>query len=336
MTIPQFSMIVAAASNRGIGKSGMIPWRIPEDIRYFKNITCLFRDTHTLNRYEKRLSKPIVKRQRTVEVIEEKVKPTYVTDNIPIKLTDNIPQNVVVMGRNTWESIPEKFRPMPNRINVVLSRNKDYSKNLPKEVQCFPSLKDCLENLSKQEHGTIFLIGGGQIYKEGIQHPSCENLFITKVHGKFECDTFFPEIPSDTFKLNDDDTVARLFVNSMKSCEWVRGVQTNAKSGIKFEFQMYSRHEHILDSPTKMFEGASLFNTTTDTTNSSTSSSIPTPSPTLDTVSSPVSEFISSPLSSFDVESLNGNVTPLPFSDADAKSISSTNDTASETTETSC
>jgi len=128
MTIPQFSMIVAAAANRGIGKSGMIPWRIPEDVRYFKNITCLFRDTHTLNRYETNLSKPIVKRQRTSESVEEKEKPTYVTDNFPIKITDNIPQNVVVMGRNTWESIPEKFRPMPNRINVVLSRNKEYSK----------------------------------------------------------------------------------------------------------------------------------------------------------------------------------------------------------------
>ncbi|OUM58805.1 hypothetical protein PIROE2DRAFT_69930 [Piromyces sp. E2] len=296
MTIPQFSMIVAAAANRGIGKSGMIPWRIPEDVRYFKNITCLFRDTHTLNRYETNLSKPVVKRQRTSEPTEEKGKPTYVTDNFPIKITDNIPQNVVVMGRNTWESIPEKFRPMPNRINVVLSRNKEYSKGLPKDVQCYISLKDCLENLSKQEHGTIFLIGGGQIYKEGIQHPSCENLFITKVHGKYDCDTFFPEVPSDTFRLNDDDTIAGLFVNSMKNCEWVRGVQTNAKSGIKFEFQIYSRYEHILDSPTKKYDSTSLYESNTN----SSSSSIPTPSPTIESASSPVSEPISSPLPSFD------------------------------------
>jgi len=161
MTIPQFSMIVAAAANRGIGIGGKIPWRIPEDVRYFKNITCLFRDISTLNKYETNINK--IKRQKT-EVDVEKDKLTNVTDNFPIKINDNIPQNVVVMGRNTWESIPEKFRPMPNRINVVLSRNKEYSKKLPKDVQCYMSLKDCLENLSKQEHGTIFLIGGGQIY----------------------------------------------------------------------------------------------------------------------------------------------------------------------------
>ncbi|ORX48982.1 hypothetical protein BCR36DRAFT_404907 [Piromyces finnis] len=283
MTIPQFSMIVAAASNKGIGKGGKIPWRIPEDVRYFKNITCLFRDTHTLNRYETKISKPIVKRQRTLESVEEKDKPVLVTNNFPIKITDNIPQNVVVMGRNTWESIPEKFRPMPNRINVVLSRNKEYAKNLPKEVQCYLSLKECLENLSKQEHGTIFLIGGGQIYKEGIQHPSCENLFITNVKGKYDCDTFFPEIPSDTFKLNDNDTIEGIFLNSMKNCEWVRGVQTNAKSGIKFEFQIYSKCEHILDSPTKKYNVNSL----AESNSNSTTSSIPTPSPSLEAVSSP-------------------------------------------------
>jgi len=327
MTIPQFSMIVAAAANRGIGKSGMIPWRIPEDVRYFKNITCLFRDTHTLNRYEANLSKPIVKRQRTSESVEVKEKPKNVTENFPIKITDNIPQNVVVMGRNTWESIPEKFRPMPNRINVVLSRNKEYSKGLPKDVQCYLSLKECLENLSKQEHGTIFLIGGGQIYKEGIQHPSCENLFITKVHGKFDCDTFFPEVPTDTFRLNDDDTNAGLFVNSMKNCEWVRGVQTNAKSGIKFEFQIYSRYEHILDSPTKKFDTTSIFEVNTN----SSSSSIPTPSPTLEAVSSPVSEPISSPLSPFDLSSVKDTASSLASEDETSSKPSTAIESPTET-----
>jgi len=245
MTIQPFHMIVAAAANRGIGKSGKIPWRIPEDVRYFKNITSLFRDTHTLNKFEANLNR--IKRQKTESNIV-KEKPVYVTDNFPIKINDDIPQNVIIMGRNTWESIPLKFRPMPNRINVVLSRNKDYSKNLPKDVQCYMSLKECLENLNKQEHGTIFVIGGGQLYNEGIKHPSCESLFITKVHGKYDCDTFFPEIPENSFKLNDDDTITKVFANSMKDCEWVKGVQTNQKSGIKFEFQIYTRSQHDLET----------------------------------------------------------------------------------------
>jgi len=115
-------MIVAAAANRGIGKAGKIPWRIPEDVRFFKNITCLFRDIHTLNKFEINLNR--VKRQKT----KKEKKHSLVTDNIQVTINDNIPPNVVVMGRNTWESIPPKFRPMPNRINVVLSRNKEYSK----------------------------------------------------------------------------------------------------------------------------------------------------------------------------------------------------------------
>lgn len=241
MTIPPFSMIVAAAANRGIGKGGKIPWRIPEDVRYFKNITCLFRDLYTLNRFVTNLNNlNRIKRQK-IESDLEFNKPVNVTDNFPIKITDNIPQNVVVMGRNTWESIPDKFRPMPDRINVVLTRNKEYSKNLPKDVQCYNSLNDCLENLSKQEHGSIFLIGGGQIYNEGIKHPCCKNLFITKVYGKYDCDTFFPEIPNNIFKLNDDDTITKIFANSMKNCNWVKGIQTNKKSGVNFEFQIFTR-----------------------------------------------------------------------------------------------
>jgi len=268
MTIPQFSMIVAAASNRGIGKGGKIPWRIPEDLRYFRNVTCFFRDIQAINKFEISLNR--AKRQRT-EIETENVK-SSVTANVSIKPADNLPLNVVVMGRNTWESIPEKFRPMPNRINVILSRNKEYSKNLPKDVQCYTSLNDCLENLSKQEHGTIFLIGGGQIYNEGIKHPSCESIFITKIHGKYECDTYFPEIP-DTFKLNDDETVTKMLAHSMKNFEWVKGVQTNAKSGVKFEFQVYTRfHQKLSPITTK-----NLKTPVSDTT-SATSSSSPAPS----------------------------------------------------------
>jgi len=244
MTIQPFHMIVAAASNRGIGKAGKIPWRIPEDVRYFKNVTCLFRDTHTLNRFDSNLNR--IKRQK-IEGDAEKDKIKSVIDNFPIKINDNIPQNVVIMGRNTWESIPLKFRPMPNRINVVLSRNKDYSKNLPKDVQCYISLNECLENLSKQEHGTIFLIGGGQIYNEGIKHSSCESVFLTRVHGKYDCDTFFPEISEYDFKLNDENSVINIFANSMKNCKFVNGIQTNEKSGIKFEFELYSRFQQSLD-----------------------------------------------------------------------------------------
>lgn len=103
-------------------------------------------------------------------------------------------QNAVIMGRKTWESIPEKFRPLPGRVNVVLSRQTGY--NLPNGVLHFSSLNDALNALEKESINQIFLIGGSSLYAEGLQHPQCENVFVTEINGEFECDTFFPAIPA--------------------------------------------------------------------------------------------------------------------------------------------
>ncbi len=102
--------------------------------------------------------------------------------------------NAVIMGRKTWESIPAQFRPLPQRLNIVISRQTNLS--LPLDVVHATSLEDALDSLGKKKDtvGEIFVIGGAQIFKEAVLHPSCRKIFLTRVQGDFFCDTFFPDV----------------------------------------------------------------------------------------------------------------------------------------------
>lgn len=99
-------------------------------------------------------------------------------------------QNAVIMGRKTWDSIPPRFRPLAKRLNVVVSRNAELS--LPDGVALARSLDDALNTLASQENQLerIFVIGGGQIYSQALAHESCEAVHLTRVEGRFDCDTF--------------------------------------------------------------------------------------------------------------------------------------------------
>ena len=103
-------------------------------------------------------------------------------------------QNAVVMGRKTWESIPEKFRPLANRLNVVISR-QDYLA-VPEGVVHVKSLSEALNFLSVQvsEICGIFVIGGAQIFSQAVVHPACEKIYLTRIEHEYECDTFFPDV----------------------------------------------------------------------------------------------------------------------------------------------
>lgn len=108
-------------------------------------------------------------------------------------------KNVVMMGRVTWESIPKHFRPLHDRINVVMTRNPNYS--LPDGVLRAAGFEQVLK-MTKNERlkniiETIFVIGGQKVYEETIKFPECAKLHVTQVHGKFDCDTFFPEFEAD-------------------------------------------------------------------------------------------------------------------------------------------
>lgn len=140
------------------------------------------------------------------------------------KITTKCPEgkvNVVIMGRLTWESLPEKYRPLPDRLNIVLTRNQDYE--VPKGVNCaddFNALIDTLEIVKRAEPiHKVFVIGGGKVYEEAIKHKNCEKLILTKINATYHCDTFFPKSFKHTydFSLKEfDDRCIHCTVDSFK------------------------------------------------------------------------------------------------------------------------
>lgn len=94
--------------------------------------------------------------------------------------------HTVIMGRKTLESIG---KPLLNRINIIVTRQKDY-----KVKNCFivDSLKKAIELAKKKEKEELFIIGGGEIYKQAL--PLADKLYLTVVDdGPANADTFFPE-----------------------------------------------------------------------------------------------------------------------------------------------
>ena len=107
-------------------------------------------------------------------------------------------RNAVIMGRTTWESIPEKFRPLASRINIIMTRSG--ALELPHGAQPAASLEEALAKAQAQNPNEIFVIGGAQIFAEAISDLRCAGLYITEVSGDFKCDTFFPKIDPREFK----------------------------------------------------------------------------------------------------------------------------------------
>jgi dihydrofolate reductase len=98
--------------------------------------------------------------------------------------------HIVVTGRKNYDSIPERFRPLPNRENAVLTRNQDYQ---APGALIFSSLTACLKHYEQETERTVFIIGGGQIYREALLSGILNEMYITEVDGSFGADTFFPE-----------------------------------------------------------------------------------------------------------------------------------------------
>ncbi|HSA30621.1 MAG TPA: dihydrofolate reductase [Candidatus Omnitrophota bacterium] len=154
-----FSIIAAMDSRQGIGKGGLLPWRLSADMAHFKSVTTSSKSGQ---------------------------------------------RNAVIMGRKTWESIPERFRPLPERLNIVLTHNTRYA--LPEGVLRGSSLQEVLSRVSQMaDVDQVFVIGGAQVYKDAIMLAQCRILYLTVIHGLFECDAFFPEIPSDFKIISSED-----------------------------------------------------------------------------------------------------------------------------------
>lgn len=99
----------------------------------------------------------------------------------------------VIMGRKTWESIPPKFRPLPGRRNIVLSRNPKYE---AEGASVFSGMATVLDELSQEEE--IFIIGGSSLFAEGM--PVVERIYLTLVDYTGPGDTYFPSDPFEKFE----------------------------------------------------------------------------------------------------------------------------------------
>lgn len=123
----------------------------------------------------------------------------------------------VIMGKNTWISLPAKSRPLPGRRNIVLSRSPDSFEHEGAEV--FPDLGSALETLSKDK--IVWIIGGAGVYASAM--PLASEIHVTRVRMDVpDADAFAPRIPR-AFKLS------------------ARGRPQKSSSGIRYWIRVYRR-----------------------------------------------------------------------------------------------
>ncbi|WP_317172718.1 dihydrofolate reductase [Echinicola salinicaeni] len=105
----------------------------------------------------------------------------------------------IIMGRKTYESMG---KPLPNRTSVVITRNQDYT--IPEGHHIVHNLKDALELAKKNHQEKVFIIGGGEIYKQAL--ALTDELLITEVDCHPEGDTYFPNIDPNNWKIVQKET----------------------------------------------------------------------------------------------------------------------------------
>lgn len=136
MTAQRIGLIWAQARGGVIGKGGVMPWHLPEDLAHFKRTT---------------LSHP------------------------------------VIMGRKTWDSLPPRFRPLPGRDNIVVTRQPDWHEI---GVQRASSLREALQKIEHFER--VWVIGGAQIYAQAL--PLADEVVVTEIDADFDGDAFAPTL----------------------------------------------------------------------------------------------------------------------------------------------
>ena len=93
----------------------------------------------------------------------------------------------IITGRKNYESIPEKFRPLPNRTNIVITRQKDYT--APGALVAH-TIEEALQKAKATGDPEIFIIGGAEIYRQSLKYT--DRIYLTRIHQSFDGDAFFP------------------------------------------------------------------------------------------------------------------------------------------------
>ncbi|KAH7037850.1 dihydrofolate reductase-like domain-containing protein [Microdochium trichocladiopsis] len=224
----ELTLVVAATRQMGIGKAGTLPWTgLRKEMAYFARVT-------------KRVP----------------------ASSDPSTKT----QNVLIMGRKTWDSIPPNFRPLKDRLNIVISRSHpdhhhhhdadsdDASETTAASVVKLSSLDAVLRYLQARQAttsfsspaavkegqsgiqmGKVFVIGGGEIYAAALRLKEARRVLLTSVQNDFECDTFFPQISEETGWEKQSKEALDAWTG-----EDVPGGEQE-ENGTRYEFQMWER-----------------------------------------------------------------------------------------------
>ncbi|KAG5459073.1 MAG: dihydrofolate reductase-like domain-containing protein [Olpidium bornovanus] len=220
------TLIVAATRDGGIGKAGALPWRLRGDMAFFRQVT-----TNLLSAEDRRRGAVV---------------------------------NAVIMGRKTWESLPESFRPLRGRLNIVLSRNQSFVSSLhgvPMVLSC-TSLTDALGAVETYRAGaltgyppkvaSVFVIGGANVYEQAL--PFANRIFLTRIlhPDNLDCDVFFNAVAEDRtgqLKTADDGWVKRSnaeFDEVLLEAGLAgtgKGGKVEEEKGIQYEYRLYERQK---------------------------------------------------------------------------------------------
>lgn len=101
----------------------------------------------------------------------------------------------VIMGRKNWESLPSSFQPLPSRPNIVITRQENYE---AKGAVVVSSLEEALKMSENNGESEAFIIGGGEIYRMGLQHA--QKIYLTEINGEFEGQVTFPDFSSSEWE----------------------------------------------------------------------------------------------------------------------------------------
>lgn len=138
------SIIAALTQNRVIGKNNDLPWRLPDDMKYFMKTTT---------------------------------------------------GHHVIMGRKNYQSLPLKFKPLPNRTNIVVTHQRYFKADGCTIVN---SIEDGIDIARTNKESELFIIGGAQIYTQSL--PLAHQLYLTEIKADVEGDTLFPEFDKGQWK----------------------------------------------------------------------------------------------------------------------------------------
>ena len=103
----------------------------------------------------------------------------------------------VIMGKNNFLSIPEKFRPLKNRINIILTKDPLFD---AKNCIISNNLESAIE-LAKNKKQDIFIIGGGMVYQYALEKELVDIIYLTRIHATIQGDTFFPKLDMKKWKI---------------------------------------------------------------------------------------------------------------------------------------